>query len=259
MTGLLALVTVGAMPVGAGVRVESAHATAFELTIRAALLGRTIEVGKQHDQVSEIDVRTSDASGPVRVELVWHRNHQTDHGPEGARSFDLPVAGRGYLVDRAAGSVTPRSGAATDEEVSIARSASELFAQLDALRAMIPTRELAIGDVMPTGPLFAGLIRDAPGSPVAIGTLTVATIVDGVMTLDLDVTIESQGELQPGVWAELRAPLSGVVDVAVATGWTTRLEVAGPVYMTGHASRFGLRIPLRGEGTFRSDTTLRFH
>lgn len=258
MMWMLAAVTLGSRPVPAGIHVESSHATGFEVEIRAARLGQRVGIGKQHEQITELDVRTADGDGPLLFDLSWRRNHQTDHGPDGSRSFDLPVVGRRYVVDRLAGSVTPQHDGAGPEELSIAHSASDLFALLAELRAMLGPEGLSVGDQRPAGAMFAGLLRDAPGQPTVRGTLTVTGVVDGLMSLALLVTLESEGELRPGVWTEVRADLQGIVQIEVQTGWTRRLVASGPVRITGHTTRLGRRIKLEGEGTFISNTTLEF-
>ena len=243
--------------------VSSAHTTEVELRIRARSAGRDHEVPlrKRHEQVSTVEVVRAGPDGPRTVRMAWSRNHVQDAGPDGARSFDLPVADRAYEVELGAEpTVVSVTGAGpSSAELTIVRAASDLFRLQRDLRSMLPTR-IEAGQAVPTGPMFAGIIRDAPGEVTSTGTLTLLEVrpLDGVRcaVFDLRLHLQSEGELEPGVGGRFTADLVGVVAMEVETGWTRRLQVSGPVRLAGEGQRLGHRFTMEGEGRFSSDTVL---
>lgn len=266
MFGVLAATTALAgslgMPTAAvGDHVESAHRTALSLTLDVRTGGRVVPVslGKTHDQRS--DLRVLDLAAGPQLRITWTHNHQADHGPDGSRDFDLPVHGRTYVVHRREARVLHEGTPARADEAAIALQAADVFDLQRTLRDMWADAPLEIGHRVPAGPMFGGLMRDAPGTPTVDGWLTLRALrdIDGVRCAELDLTLSlsASGDLEPGVHADITADLSGTVVVEVDRGWTRSLSVRGPVRLDGRGTRHGQSFTLSGRGTFSSDTTTR--
>jgi hypothetical protein len=258
-------VVIGDELVVEGLSVRSSHRTSVDLSLRVSspLGPRTVPLRKLHEQVSVTDVRSSSSSGPTSMGVWWSVNHQSDGGPDGSRSFDLPVVGRGYSVDLAGGApvVTVAEGELSDAERSIVVQTADLFGLLHELRAMLPA-EMQVGSSVPAGAMFAGIVRDAPGDVQVHGTLTLQEVrgIDGVQCamFDLRLQLRSEGELESGVRAVFTGDLVGVVAMEVSTGWTRRLQVSGRIDVTGSGTRLGQTFTMVGAGSFLSDTRLEF-
>lgn len=230
-----------------GTRLQLVHETSLDLVLAVELAGRRFEepIRRRHREVLTVERL---ARG---FEVAWEEDRHVALEPGHAHDRALAVEGRSYRVD---GTPVRRDGAPLGPEEAAVVGATDPLGLMVTLRAMLGP-EPTIGVAWPAGPMFAGLMADAPGvARVEAGTLTLTTLAEedgrsiGIFALDLHLVAE--GEDPRGAQVLTRAHLTGVAVLDRETGWTRRFDVEGPVSVT--ATRPDLHTT--GTGTFRSTT-----
>ncbi len=230
-----------------GTRVRSEHVTTLDLTLDVTLLGthREREVIRRHEQTSELRV-TDDG-----LQLTWSENRHRALEPGHQHDRVLPVVGHTYRMHDGEVSRTD-GGVPTDEERAIVGQV-QLPEQLKGIRSMLGTP--STGDVLPAGPMFAGVLDEAPGTPELVdGTLTLEGVREGDAHFAVELRLRSEDTDEKHTRIVTEAVATGRLVVDVATGRTERFALQGTVAVT--ADRPGLET--RGQGTFTSITTLDF-
>lgn len=228
------------VPVGSTVSME--HTTAFELDLDVSLWGTRSDrrVERAHEERAQL-VKLADG-----FEVTWTQNHHRTDEPGYHHDRELPVVGQTF---RRGGGPIP---GASEEAAGIVRQL-RVFEDLQALRALLGG-DLQVGDRVPAGPLFGGMIREVPGEPVVQGSLVFRGVeqVEGFALGRFDVELELTAEgLDPrGANVVTTVHGTGQLDVRVQSGLTTRFDLDGTVGVT--ATRTGLQT--RGTGSFRVRT-----
>jgi hypothetical protein len=223
----------------------SEHRTSIDVELDVTLLGthHVRKLQRRHHQQSEL---TTNASG---FTVTWSANRHQALEPGHQHDRVLPVVGHAYAVHRT--DVTRLDGPATEAELAIVRQVA-VPDQLAAIRAMLPD-QLVLGETVTAGPLFAGILDEAPGDPrVVSGDLTLTSVENGTATWAMVLHLQSRGTDDKGTQIQTDARGTGWLGVQVATGRTTRLELAGDLHVA--ASRADLSTT--GSGRFSTRTTL---
>ncbi len=254
MIAALAVWAALAVPVGdgsvpAGTTIHSVYETRLdlELDIHSAAGHQQRQIVRRHRQISDID-RLADGFA-----ITWQVNRHVALEPGHEHDRVLPVVGHRYLVTDAIRRADGSTPTAEEREVV---GQIDMFNQLSTLQEMLGD-DPSVGASFAAGPMFAGLLADAPGvARLVDGTLTLAEIavVDGRETavVHLALSLRAEGEDARGAFVVTEVEVGGSAAVDVATGWTTRLELAGAVSV--EATRASLHTT--GAGAVSSSTVL---
>ncbi|MCA9572879.1 MAG: hypothetical protein KC656_33810, partial [Myxococcales bacterium] len=229
-----------------GAVVRSDHTTTLDLTLTVRLLGTTTErpIVRRHHQTSTTTVE----GGGLRI--AWSTNRHQALEPGHAHDLELPVVGPTWRLEGER--VTRVDGEPVDPEAAAIVRQMRLPAQLTGIRAMLGD-DPSIGDVLPAGSMFAGVLDDAPGEPELIaGTLRLVEIDGGKARFAVDLDLRSQGTDAKGTAIRTDARAAGELLVAVDTGLTERFALEGTVEVL--ATRTDLRTT--GSGRFTTVTVL---
>ena len=228
------------VPVGSTVSLE--HTTHFELDLDVLLWGTRSKqrVERAHDEALEL-VRQADG-----FEVTWTRNHHRTIEPGYQHDRDLP--GLGQRVRSVQGEV-PGAPA----ELAAIVGQLRVFDDLEDLRALLGPA-LAVGQRVPAGPLFGGMITEVPGVPEVRGSLVfrgIEGVGDAALgRFDVELELTANGVDPRGATVATVVHGTGVLELQVRSGLTTRFDLDGTVAV--EATRAGLQTT--GTGAFKVRT-----
>lgn len=250
--GLAHAVSFGPAVLADGTRVVQDHRTSLDLPLDVTLLGTRSE---RHLERTHVQTCSLVVDGDATL-LRWSENRHRATEPGHAHDRVLPVVGPTYRV-MPSGPSREDGLPMSDEEASIV-GAMRLPEQLARVRAMLGDG-VDVGHTVPAGPLFAGILDDAPGEPSLVsGSLRLERVIHegsaevGVFAVDLALRSDDLDAKGTRITTEARA--TGWLHVEVASGLARLLDLEGTV--TVEAVRTGLHTT--GSGTFHTRTALSY-
>lgn len=232
------------LPEGKPFRVR--HETTLHLPLQVRLAGTLPYVRPVERQHLEEFSIVHEAGSLL---ATWHVDRQRILEPGFEADRALPVVGRTYRVRGER--ITREDGSQPDDaELDTVRQLA--FAeQQQAIRAMLGDRP-AVGDVLPAGPVFAGILDPAPGDPELIaGQIHYAHAEEGRAHFTVTLHLRSVGD-ERGASVQTDLHLHGELVVRERSGLTERLSLQGELVV--EARRPGLQTT--GRGTYTSTTTV---
>ncbi|MCO4747585.1 MAG: hypothetical protein KC912_22480 [Proteobacteria bacterium] len=239
----------GTVPPGTAItsRQQTTLQLRLDVELPTGLLVRSIY--RHHTQHSEVQV--DEAGFTVR----WTENHHRAREPGYRHDRDLEVLGPTYRVDDA---IRREDGRALSEAERDIVGQVDVLSLLPTLRQMLGA-EPQVGVSMPAGPMFAGMMSDAPGQgSVVSGIVTLVEVVDregrDCGRVALDLVLRAEGEDTRGAHVITDFVATGEAWIEVETGWTRHFEVSGDVAVTATRSD----LSTTGVGRFHTSTVLDF-